>query len=114
MLAWRFGGADKGGPFAWTNLSNSDYRRVLEKSYEFENMEQKAIQASGSHPISIDRLSKEAQNRLTEIELDDIDELMSFRITGAERIFCRADQGVMRVLWWDPNHGVCPSTKRHT
>jgi hypothetical protein len=36
------------------------------------------------------------------------------RLTGAERIFGYLEQGVFVALWWDPEHRVCPSIKKHT
>lgn len=77
-------------------------------------MESGAIERSGSHFIEIASLSKEATNRLIELKLDDLDGLFSFRIQGKPRIFCRTDSGYMDVLWWDPEHRVCPSPKKHT
>lgn len=42
---------------------------------------------------------------------DDIDELMSFRCAGAERVWCIQEANVMKVLWWDPGHQVDPVPK---
>jgi hypothetical protein len=62
----------------------------------------------------VDKLIKEAQDRLTEISLDDLDELTSLHLTGKGRVWGIIDQGVMNLLWWDPEHQVCPSHKKHT
>jgi hypothetical protein len=114
-VAWRFTLADRNGPFAWPNLSEpSEYKVAVEHLHQFEQMDAGAIERSGSHFIEIDALSKEAKNRLIEIKLDDLDGLFSFRIQGKPRIFCRTDNGYMDVLWWDPEHQVCPSAKRNT
>lgn len=114
-LSWRFSRADRGGPFAWTALADpADYKVVMERLHCFETMCAKDIGASGSHEIQLDRLSKQARDRLQEIEQDDIDTLMSFRITGARRVFCIREREVMQVLWWDPEHQVCPAPKKHT
>lgn len=114
-LVWRFSSVDRGGPFAWQNLEDpAVYKAVMEKLHYFETMEETVIRAGGSHPVSIDQICKEARQRLEDICLDDIDELMSFRLTGAERVWCRMDNNMMLVLWWDPGHRVCPSAKKHT
>ncbi len=68
----------------------------------------------GCHNIALDKLSKSALKRLKELHLDDIDELYSIHITGKERIFCIKMNNVMKVLWWDPLHKVCPSKLKHT
>ena len=58
---------------------------------------------------------KSARDRLQKLKLDDIDELMSFRISGKERVWSiRQLNNVMKVLWWDPNHEIYPIRKRHT
>lgn len=114
FLSWRFGSADKGGPFAWSSLPDDRYREVMEKLHSFETMKQDDITKSGSHSIETYNLSKEAKDRLTEIKLDDIDEIMSFRMNGKGRVICHSDGSLMRILWWDPDHLVCPSKKRHT
>lgn len=114
-LSWRFSRIDRGGPFAWTALTDpADYKEVMERLHCFETMCDREIGASGSHEIELDRLSKPARDRLQAIEQDDIDSLMSFRITGRRRVFCIRERDVMRILWWDPEHQVCPSIKKHT
>jgi hypothetical protein len=114
-LAWRFSSCDRGGPFAWTNLFHgAPFQEVVERLHEFERMSWEQIIDTGSHPIEPERFEKLARDRLAEIQQDDVDELMSFRISGIRRIWCIQDRNIMRVLWWDPDHRVCPSHKRHT
>jgi hypothetical protein len=114
-LVWRFSSTDKGGPFSWAGLADaSAYKAVMESLHQFETMQESAIRAQGSHPVEIENCSKVAQDRLCAIELDDLDELMSFRLGGKTRVWCRMDRNVMLVLWWDPEHQVCPSMKIHT
>ena len=72
------------------------------------------IMKQGSHPIESRDLIKQARERLEDIKQDDADYLMSFRITGKSRVWCIPDRNIMRVLWWDPNHSVCPAPKKHT
>jgi hypothetical protein len=68
---------------------------------------------SGSHAVEYDRLDTAAQRRLEEIGRGEIDSLFSVRITGEQRVWGVKDVAILRVLWWDPNHSVCPS-KKHT
>lgn len=114
-LAWRFSTNDPGGDWAWTSLQPPEkYQEVLEKLHEFETKNWREIVAGGSHSIELGRLAKKARDRLTVIKRDDLDELMSFRLTGKNRVWCVRDQNIMRLLWWDPDHTVCPSVKKHT
>lgn len=115
QLVWRFSSADKNGPFSWSALSEpAAYKEVLEKLHNFETMHEGDIAAQGSHAVELESLCKEARDRLSAIKLDDLDALMSFRLTGERRVWCRVDANVMHVLWWDPDHAVCPSHKKHT
>jgi hypothetical protein len=114
-LAWRFSGCDRAGPFAWTKLPHGErFKEVIDRLHEFEKMNWDQILSTGSHPIDIGDCKKSAKDRLAEIKQDDIDALMSFRIAGKKRVWCIQDQNIMRVLWWDPEHAVCPSLKKHT
>jgi hypothetical protein len=56
----------------------------------------------------------EAQRRLTEIDRDEQAQLFSIRIAAKKRIWGIRDIVILRLLWWDPNHEVCPSPKKHT
>ena len=114
-LVWRFSSVDRGGPFAWSSLDDpAAYKEAMEKLHQFETMEETDMRRGGSHPVEIDQLCKDARDRLAAIKLDDLDALMSFRLTGPARVWCRMDNNMMRVLWWDPGHAVCPSLKKHT
>lgn len=111
-LAWRFSGRDGGGPYSWDALSDpSKFKVVLERLHEFETKQWAEILAAGCHPIEVGRLCKDAQTRLGEIERDDLDDLMAFRISGPERVWAIREQNIMRVLWWDPEHQVYPVEK---
>lgn len=110
---WRFSSPDRDGPFSWSALSDpKHYKDVMEKLHQFETMQETQIRAQGSHPVTIDQFSKQARDSLCAIKHDDIDELMSFRITGASRVWCLMHQNMMLVLWWDPQHEVCPCLKK--
>lgn len=80
-LAWRFSSCDKNGPFCWNEFESLDkFKEIIEKLHEFETKNWDEIIKGGSHPIEIYKIEKKAQNRLTELNRDDIDELMSFRL----------------------------------
>ncbi|WP_372570340.1 hypothetical protein [Ruegeria jejuensis] len=115
VLAWRFNAVDRGGPFAWSNLTDpAHYKAAVEKLAGFEVMSEADLSAAGCHAIPLEHLSKAAQHRLIELELDDLDALYSFRLTGKARVFGVARHHYLRVLWYDPDHLVCSSHKKHT
>jgi hypothetical protein len=115
-LAWRFSHADKEGKWAWSgwNAKPAEFLAVLERLHSYESLNWTEIIATGSHPIALGKLTPEAVKRLQTKKLDDIDEIMSFRINGEERVFCIRHENIMNILWYDPNHEVCPSQKKHT
>ena len=45
---------------------------------------------------------------------DDQEELVSFRIGGRERLWAIRVETEAFLLWWDPNHEICPSQKKGT
>ena len=110
-LAWRFGQADRGGPFAWDIQPDSKFREVMSKLCEFETKNWSDITRSGSHPIATSDLGDAARKRLVEIEKDDLDELLSLRLAGANRVWCVKNGHLLRPLWWDADHQVYPVAK---
>lgn len=115
VIAWRFNAVDKNGPFSWLGLSDPvEYKAVIEALADIETMHEAALDARGCHFIALSKLAKVAQDRLTELKLDDLDELYSIRLNGRGRVFCVHRPKYMRVLWFDPDHQVCPSVKKHT
>jgi hypothetical protein len=114
-LAWRFSGCDKSGPFSWAALVHgAPFKEVMDRLHEFETKQWPEIIKTGSHPIEVYKCEKSARDRLADIQQDDLDELMSFRISGTKRVWCIKDRNIMRVLWWDPDHKVCPAHLKHT
>ena len=65
------------------------------------------------HRIEIGLLSKAAQERLKQLEVR-CEEVMSFAVSGKKRMIGIRDGQACRLLWWDPEHQVCPSMKKHT
>lgn len=59
--------------------------------------------------IPASHLCPEAQRRLTEIRLDEFDELFRFRLGNMERLWGVVDDDVFYPVGWDPDHHVCPS-----
>ena len=105
------------GEFGWGKIGRSDLDRVRKRLGNFEGMTWNEILIQGGgrhHPIPIPKISKAAKKRLEEIRQDDIEELMSLSLTGQERILGIRENSTLRLLWWDPEHRVCPSKMKHT
>jgi hypothetical protein len=111
---WRFSTTDKSGPFAWPKGSPKELELVA-KLHEFDSMFWSEIEGEHHHLLSESSLSKESKKRLAELKLDDeVDNLFSFHVSGKSRIIAIRHLGVAELLWFDSEHQVCPSRKKHT
>jgi len=115
--AWRISRMEFCDPFGWHILDAKSIDAIREKLANFETMTWKEILLDAkkqNHTVSVGDLIKEAQDRLLEIFSEQLDELTCLHLTGKERVWGKIDEGVMELLWWDPEHQVCPSYKKHT
>lgn len=105
-------------PYGWHDLDNTKVGEIRSKLAHFESMTWKEILLDSkkqNHVIKLNRLCKEAQERLHQMfPVVDFDELLSLRLSGKERIWGILEFNVVRVLWWDPGHDVCPSLLKNT
>lgn len=95
------------------------FEDVIYKLKEFEGMTWASIMsASGgrnrgtnNHFDNVSDLIAEAQNRWIDLHLEDYDRVFSLRLTGAYRLFGILEDGVFRIVWFDPNHEIYPVKK---
>jgi hypothetical protein len=115
-FCWRLEEIDWEGSWGWERATVLDLIRIIvPKLHNYESMTWADVEGpSGSHSIQFDQLCSEAQGRLDEIGKGEIETLFSVRITGERRVWGVKDVAILRVLWWDPDHSVCPSLKKHT
>jgi len=112
--SWRISIIEMRDPFGWHQINRDTLERVRKRLVNLESQTWREILVQGkkrNHSIAIFKLCKEARDRLTELRLDDYERIWSLGVTATERIFGFLTDGVMDVLWWDPNHSVCPSLK---
>jgi hypothetical protein len=60
------------------------------------------------HAIPIGSLCSEAQRRLENLKLDDLDDLFEFRLGNRRRLWGHVHDGVFYPVWWDEHHQVYP------
>jgi len=116
-IQWRTSSVDMDGPYGWQSICRVELlKEIIDKLHNLATQRYMDCIGPGksSHAIPVEKLSKEAQQRLEEIERDDLDQLISIRISGRKRIFAIRDKAVLHLLWWDPEHTVCTSHKKHT
>lgn len=114
-MAWRFSRSDNAGPYDCSNLSHEEYKQLWDRLREFETKNPSQLRDTGSfHSIPISEFCKEARDRLMEIQVDDLEELYSFRIDAMCRIYCMKWENILSILWWDKKHKAYPIPKSHT
>ena len=112
--AWRVSKMVIYDVYGWERLDAEKLLDLKDKLSNFESMTWNEILANtGSHQVKIDKLSKEAKSYLEKMNYG-VDELLSLRLSGKERVWGILAEGILDILWWDPHHQVCPSLKKHT
>lgn len=113
---WRFRRFDVDGQWGRQGIElNHLFDEILTKMTHYESMTWGHIKSDHrrNHFVRKTRLVKEAQQRLDELRITE-ERLFRFRLSGLERVWGIVDGAVFYLLWWDPNHEVCPSHKKHT
>ena len=101
-------------PYGWHELGADAMHEIRTKLVAFERLTWHEILGRNSHPVDVSSLCRDAQKRLSELNLDDVDELVSLRLMGTQRVWGILEGHVYTILWWDPDHEVCPSILKHT
>ncbi len=121
FISWQFRTMDL-EPYWSRKIISEDieyYKKILDKlkSFECSKWNELETQSFGSkgkskhHSVDISNIIKEAQKRLIELHLDDIDQLFSLRLDGKSRIWGIRESGYLKILWFDPDHEICPSIR---
>lgn len=114
LISWHIRTVDKEGSWGWEQVTRLTFDDILTKMSNFETMKWSEILNRNNHAIPISDICSEARKRLKTLKQDDVDELISLRLTGKNRVWGIRDQNILKILWWDPNHTVCLSLKRYT
>lgn len=103
--------------WGWGNITREDFfEEVIKKLSDYETMLWGEIfqDKTRDHSIPFTKLSSEAQKRLRSLKMDDVDDVYRLRLTGKKRVYGILDRYIFKILWWDPQHTVCVSVKKHT
>ena len=116
--AWRFSRSKKyeSSEFGWKSLENTLFH-VVEYLHNLELQTWSDIlnDKKKNHFINVEDLIPEAKRLLTQNN-EDVDAVFSLHISAKERIFgiIESGVGILDIIWWDPEHKICPSQKKHT
>ena len=118
---WHFRTLDVDGPFApketygWRTMTAPAICDMLEKLGSLETMTWAEILRAKktNHLVATDQLCLEAQSRLEAIGREACDTLYSLGPFGnLPRLWGIREGMSFQILWWDPDHRVCPSTRK--
>ncbi len=115
--SWRISKIEMVNPFGWQEIGRAALEDVRAKLSNFESMTWNQILVEArkqNHSIPVWDLCQEAQARLETIGLEDTEEVISLRLSGKERVWGIRQGAALLVLWWDPDHRVCPSVLKYT
>ncbi len=114
----QFGRFDIGGQWCLSQISPDALRTLLARIRSIETMTITEAFNNRDEPgkdYSIaDLPSREAWERLVELEYDDEDQISRLRVTGRGRLYGFRRDERFYALWWDPEHAIYPSTKKNT
>ena len=107
----------------WGLPDGDDLHQLLNKMKSYEQQTWKDIlqdtsgrkEKTKNHLIPVYNLIKDAQDDLILNHLDEFESVCSLTVTGRKRLFgFIQDTGIFQILWYDPDHSICPSEMRHT
>ncbi|HUT99750.1 MAG TPA: hypothetical protein VM054_11845 [bacterium] len=113
---WSFSYLQLDGKWCWSSIQRVKLLEIIRKVKEFEKLKWKEL-LRGNHPaksIPLENIITEAQGILIDELRIQQDEIVRFRLSGEERIWGLLVEGVFNVIFWDPEHEVCPSELKHT
>lgn len=113
-MTWRFSGADLAGPWPWEGAWPDSIGAIVKKLRDFETMQHHTGIKDYLSIVSPDKIVPHAFKRLQDIQKDDTEHLHAWHIKGKERLWCIVHEGIMCILWWDPEHEVYPTPKKNT
>jgi hypothetical protein len=111
---WRVGKIDFDGPWCPKGIPKQLLLEIIGKLKHLESTTWVIIERGGSHFIPVEEITSDARRRLEVLKLDDTDSLFSLRLSARERLWGLRSNDMFSLLWWDPDHQICPSVKKHT
>lgn len=111
--SWRVSSIEMVEPFGWHRITGDTLKYIRERLAQFETMTWAEILIKAkkqNHSIKVEAICTSAQRRLDSLKLF-IEDVVSLRLSARERVYGYLENGVLILLWWDPEHQICPSFK---
>lgn len=122
-IVWAFDKIDRDGLFAFDpSREDFNHREIIDKLISYSSLTWGEIKRqthdggkSKHHYLDSSSLSKEAANRLSQLHLEEeSDCVFSMALQNKLRLIGLVHGDKFHVIWYDPEHKVCPSKKKHT
>ena len=118
FFRWDFSKVDTKGKWAIDKVKCSFFlHEIWIKIRDYEGKRWKEVLADNHrvHVIPVGSIVRAAQKRLQELKCDEFnDHLLSFRLSGTQRVWAIQYQDRPCFLWWDPDHKIYSVDKKHT
>ncbi len=109
LIAWHFHRMDNSGEWA---CNHETLKLVSGRLHEYENQKWSEVMAprSSNHPMPVDKIEPKALKRLSELTIDDTENLYQLEIKGfpgkSPRLWGLRQENIFQILWWDLDHTV--------
>ena len=113
---WSFKKIDCGSKWCWNCLDPIIFKGTLQKLKEIETQKWSQIKASKKlhHTIEVNNLTQDAKSRLIKLQYDELEELFSLHLGGKFRVYGIRVGVTLELLWFDKEHEIYPTHKKHT
>jgi hypothetical protein len=109
--------ADEGGTWSLLDMSREERSELLALIRRIEDLPAASVFSSAQNCKAYSDMSdcpnSETTKRLAE-EYQGLDSLVRFRLDGTTRVYGARERNEFHFLWWDRDHEVWPSEKKHT
>lgn len=92
----------------------SSFLNSLTSNRWYEILSQRSGEHYKHHEQEVFSIEKEAIERWAELGLEEFDTAFRFRSGSTKRIWGYKIVDVFHLIWWDPNHKIYPTEKKHT
>lgn len=117
-LCWRFTHVDNDGDWGFRNVDPQTLCEIMTHLRDFESMTLNAVFHNGGEPgkdYEVEQIpNQDALKRLVEKNLADQTKISRLRLGGKPRLYGFLRGNVFYVVFWDPEHDIWPSNKKHT
>lgn len=116
-VCWRFTHVDHDSRWGFDRIESAVLCEILRKMADCESMTVNELRGTRRFFKEYDLpggLCKEAWDRLTAMDRDDMTKIQRLEFTGTQRLYGFLEDNIFHVVWWDPSHEVYPSSLRNT